>query len=253
MLDKRVGEIRCSKITRGKTHPFIQGFTKINVSSSGQTKYRVLSPMLLGPFEIIEPINPNQFYPSGIHPGFQKLNEYQQIATVQIFENYWQGSKIYNIDLVDGVIQKSFYERRAKLFVDNKGHRRSLPKKKYGVPVSSYYGGMMDYITSRKKIYIPLYEKLVTNLPILKELKQRYLNGENILIVGYDGTDIPITDFFLNDVINDPSFVFGHELVLCSLLKNINLCIHNEGGLTLGLEELVKSIRQLKIKYIKNN
>lgn len=69
--------------------------------------------------------------------------------------------EIYAVDLYDvnkpidfSNIKPEFYRRRAEIFANSKGVRRALPKAKYGVPISSFYGGrIMDYITSRKKVY----------------------------------------------------------------------------------------------------
>ena len=214
------GDIRCGKTERAKFHPQIPGYEKINASSRGPRRWKGLSPFLLGPFRIVEPKVKLTYYPDGVHPGFTSLNEKEQTDVVQVFENYWQMSKIYAVDIINGVIQKSFFERRAKGFADPKGHRRALPKAKYGLPVSSYYQGqVMDYITSRKKIYCPTYEFLVTLTPEYADLLNLVNSGQNVLIVGPDGRDIPITYDSLKQAVNDPRYIFGHELVLCSLLK----------------------------------
>ena len=48
-------------------------------------------------------------------------------------------------------------------------------------------GQRLDYIESRKQIYVPLYQKLVKDKPQFIELKTRLLNGENLLIIEVDG------------------------------------------------------------------
>ena len=218
----RVGEVRCGKTERGVPHPQIPGFLKINASSRGPMEWRGLSPMIIGPFELIEPIIPMHHFPTGILPGFIKIDDKTQKTIVQRFENYWQGSKIYNVDVVNGVVQKEFFIRRAQLFNDPIPHRRALPKKPYGLPIAGFYHGrVMGYIESRKEVYAPTYQLLVTPLPAYRRLVEMVTQGQNILIVGPDGRDIPIEDQSLRQAIDDPTHIFGHELVLCSLLKGL--------------------------------
>jgi hypothetical protein len=212
------GKIRCGKIQRGVEHPSIEGFIKINVSTLNSMKdWKGLSPMILGPFNIIEPITNR-----GIDPGFTKYNEKEQIASIKRFENYWQGSKIYNLDMKNGIVDNNFFKRRAEMFGLDKGKRRALPKAKAGVPISSYYNGeYMDYIKSRKEIYCPCYEMLAVRTPEYRKLYDLVIKGVNVLIVGPDGRDIEMNEKSLKEAVNDPKYIFGHELVLCCLLLGI--------------------------------
>ncbi len=220
------GQVRCAKTSRGVHHPHLPDFTNINVGSRGLYG-KFISPFKLGPVQIVELIKPNAYFPDGIHPGFVRSIEmpgYQK-ANIQIFENYWQGSKIYSHEVVNGQLQKSFFERRPKAFDMTKGKRRFFPKKSHGFPISSYYGSIMGYVQSRKIIYCPLYSMLVENTPQLKELKKRLKTGENLLIIGPDGRDIPMTEESLRQAVNDPTYIFGHELVICCLLLGFKVWI----------------------------
>jgi hypothetical protein len=154
-----------------------------------------------------------------------------QQAIVNKFENYWQGPKIFNIDVVNNVIQKKFFERRAKMYSSDKAKRRAIPKTQ-GYPVAGMYNGIvMDYITSRKTIYCPVYEFLVRRTPEYKNLYNLALTGQNLLILGPDGRDIPINEESLISAVNDPNYIFGYELVLCSLLKGFKPWIDNPSNL----------------------
>ena len=223
------GQIKCGRIQRGVEHPTFPGFEKVNVSTlSGMKKWIGLSPFILGPFTVLEPLAFETYFPGGVHPGFTKYDDHTQIATIKKFENYWQGSKIYSLDLsIDpktniGTVNKGFFIRRAEMFSLDKGKRRALPKKLAGVPISSYYQGkIMDYIESRKKVYCPVYEQLVTRTPEYANLVKLVESGQNVLIVGPDGRDIEINEESLTKAINDPAYIFGHELVLCCLLIGI--------------------------------
>ena len=52
-----INNIRCDKISRGVYHPQLPGYEKINASSNGPMKWKGLSPFLLGPFIINDPIS----------------------------------------------------------------------------------------------------------------------------------------------------------------------------------------------------
>jgi len=268
-MENSRGDVRCSKLPfpRGKktvtgpngvssyNWPVLQGYSNVNVCSSG-TAYKSLSPMLTGPFYLKERKVKNNYYPDGIHPGFMDYREFLrlsgkeisngegdsfqrddgfqrdddfQVAYVTNIENFYQGSKCFNIDIEGKVIKRSFFERRAKLFVDPKAHRRAIPKKS-GYPIcSSIDGHILPYVASRI-FYIDYYERLTLMNPKYQELKKRVDNGENINILGYDGRD-PETDqdFGVNFItyknlekqLYDPTNPFGHELVLAGMLLNI--------------------------------
>ena len=212
-----------------KKHPVIPGFTNINVTSAS-ARYKYLSPMKLGPFNIVEKRVPLTYYPEGVHPGFVAVNENQQQASITNAENWWQGSKMFQQDVVNGVIQASFFIRRAKMFKDPKPHRRALPKATAGLPIASYFdGNVLAYVPSRKN-YIDYYGYLVQMRPEFQELMSRLDNGENLHIIGFDGYDPasglpyganPITYTALENAMYYPGRPFGHELVLCGLLSGI--------------------------------
>lgn len=98
----------------------------------------------------------------------------------------------------------------------------------------------LDYISSRKAIYIPHYSQAVVKRPQFAELQQRVQSGQNLLIIEVDGPhqeSLPYYqqkyqvpgDFIVNDclratpanldiVLNDPKHPYGHGYVLASLL-----------------------------------
>jgi len=237
-MSKIRGQIRCGTIpyrfgpgilhpdgSISKRYPQISRFSNINITSGGD-KYKVLSPMKLGPFVVIEKRIMTPWYSDGIHPGFQAVNDTHQQATTTNLENYWQGSKIYPQDIVNGIIQLSFYQRRAKMMADSKPHRRALPKSQ-GSPIAAYFdGNILNYVPSRI-YYIMYYSYLVQLLPEYQDLVRRLESGENLQILGFDGYDPasglpyganPITYEVLERAMYDPKRPFGHELVLCGIL-----------------------------------
>ena len=209
--------IRCGKIERGVKHPMIDGFVNINASSRGPTEWRVLSPFLLGPIRVnrTDTLSDNYYWTN---------YKYKKLHNCKIFENYWQGSKIYDIDFnVDGEILPNFFDRREKLFMSDKPKRRAVPKSNGFVVTAFYDGQIMDYIESRKKIYCPMYADLIRHTIAFKKLQKMLESGQNLLILGPDGRDIPITRKSLVRAVNDPNYIFGHELVICCLLMGFEV------------------------------
>lgn len=217
------GNVKCGRIQRGVKQPVIEGYSKINVSSMSTTKnkFRNISPMLIGPIKVQE----------------KDIEGFSKNCQVGSFERYWQAGKIYQKELIDQNIKpqsskdlvNKFYEERNKMYTlskeNKKRRRRKYPKSSHGVPISSIYNGIvMDYITSRKKVYIPIYIELIKNTKEYKFLLQRVNSGENIFIVGPDGWptyEKEINEITIKEAIDDLKYPFGHELVICGLLKGI--------------------------------
>jgi hypothetical protein len=101
----------------------------------------------------------------------------------------------------------------------------------------------LGYIEARKKIYLSCYADAVVKEPKFWELRQRWLNGENLLIIEVDGPhqesmnyykekyNVP-DDFIVNDsveaieenlqiLLNDPKHPFGHGYCLALTLTHI--------------------------------
>jgi hypothetical protein len=107
---------------------------------------------------------------------------------------------------------------------------------------------VLDYIESRKQIYLPLYCSLVKSRPKFKQLKKRLEHGENLLIIEVDVAyqeSLPYykqkygvsDDFIVNNtmevneesikiMLNDTKHPFGHGYCLSMALldKDIEWC-----------------------------
>lgn len=213
----------------GEYDPKISGVININVTSGSVNKIngipaKQFSPMYLGP--VIE----KEIFGTG-----------DQVAT--IFENYWQYGKIFR-ELVhidqNMHITQAWYDFRSKGYKKNKGDRHPIGTKsneikftdnkgknhyKYYAAFSSMYlNNVLDYISSRKLIYAPIYAWLVAKTPAFAELRKNISEGKNIQILDFD--ILPgshnVTLEFLRERINDPSVPFGHGYVLAGLLAGID-------------------------------
>lgn len=102
----------------------------------------------------------------------------------------------------------------------------------------------LDYITARKRIYSPVYCRLVREKPQFKELQDRLRKGENLLILEVDGPHQESLDYYkekygvgddfiqantmlcteknLSIMLNDSKHPYGHGYCLASALLNIN-------------------------------
>jgi hypothetical protein len=199
-----------------KNWPVLEGFTNVNVCSNG-TRYKSLSPMLLGPVY------------------FTESQTTGKTLKAERFENFWQYSKLYDIDLKDKTkpltpenISDRFFQRREIGFKDMKGHRRSVPKARGQCVGANYDGKIYSYIESRQ-FYVKYYSDLVLQHHDYHHLAKRLSDGENIQILGFDGYDPEsglqyganaITRDNILKRYLDPSKPFGHEIVLCALLTN---------------------------------
>ena len=210
----RVGQKR-SRGVIGDHDASAKGYTNIDVTSGSMNKLngipcKSLSPMLLGPVTD------------------------KQGLTANIFECYWQFSKLYE---VEGHIKKGtkceptkeFFAYRKKGFALTKGKRRPFPVKTHGYPTCAYYNNKSyNYLDSRKEIYVPIYRKLIEKLPIIKELRKLLKEGKNIMIIDGDGPPkkkypegLEMTQENWNKMIDNPKYPFGHGYVVASIISGL--------------------------------
>lgn len=182
----------------GISFPARDGFSRVDVTSGsmnrivkGRDAASSFSPMCLGP-----------------------------VRGAEVFENYWQvmhdtgsladvitqyGKVFSTLGHLegDGTPQGSKVTDKWRKFRDKgykkaKGCRRPPEAKtsevlevregrrkfKYLRPSFAHYQGQnMDYITSRKKVYAPVYAELVQKTEAFKVLKRRVDEGENVMII----------------------------------------------------------------------
>jgi len=137
------------------------------------------------------------------------------------FESYWQSGKVYeHID----------HQVTLKWWQNLKEPKRRYPNSKgKRVLYSLFNGQKLDYISSRKQIYVPEYFQLMKNTEMAQYWKQQVQSGKNIVIYDFDGyrqSDgsvdcIEVTLPLLLEKINDPKFPFGHGYVVSAWLLGI--------------------------------
>lgn len=214
---------------KGVNNPVIEGVKNIDATSGSMNK--------------IDGESATQFSPMYLGPVIEKDIFGKGEKTALIFENYWQYGKVFpELGHVgeNGKITKKWLEFREKGYKKAKGDRHPVGTKtdrvkfvdrrgrkwyEYMIPsFARYYGEKMDYITSRKKVYVPAYAYLVRRTEAFKKLKEKVDNGFKVQILDFDGPkdgSALITVDYLRKKINDPSSPFGHGFVISALLAGI--------------------------------
>ena len=142
------------------------------------------------------------------------------------FEAFWQSKKVF--EDVDPKKVEKFW----KGVNEETGAKRRYPGSKgKKVLYALFNDEKMDYVTSRKKIYVPLYHQLMKEKEMALDWKKKVQEGKNVVVYDFDGprledgsvTCVEVTTEFLQEKINDVKFPFGHGYVVASFLKNIEL------------------------------
>jgi hypothetical protein len=205
------------KTIKDKKHPRIEGYTNIQVCSNTK-RGKEVSPMCLGPVKNIT--------------EYEDATNRKLLPYASLFENFYQGLKCHTFEInqTSDKILPIYYKRRKKNFADLKPHRRVYPKKlllqkNAKVEFTYYNKRRYTWIEARKEIYCKIYAEMVQKTKYFQELKQRLNDGENLLIIGYDGfefdTNVIDAKFRALMHLNDTSKSVGHEFVICCLLVNL--------------------------------
>ena len=146
-----------------------------------------------------------------------------------------------------GNVTQEWFRWRKKGFSETKGHRHPIGTKtnevvyvddkghnhyKYLRAIFALFGDestgyeKMDYISSRKKIYVPLYYELLVRTPAFKELRRQVKMGKKVQILDLDAPNTTqyITPEFLKWAVNEHSPFgkpFGHGYIVAGALLGI--------------------------------
>lgn len=242
---QNLGNIRVGRIkfdSGGRTIPEFKGYTSVMVMTKS-SKYGSLGPYVLKDKQgrIMENI-------------WQFAKVYKKVPkSVQRYSRWdstviWDHPPEVHVD-EEGKLTEAYWNWREK-GMNNKYPVRypvgyhSRGKCLYAI-ISHNNNQQLDYIQARKKIYLPVYKKLVKKQPQFKELRKRLKEGENLLIIEVDGPhqeSLPYykqkygvnDDFIQNDTIlvtqdnmsimlNDAKHAFGHGYCLAIALLKMNI------------------------------
>jgi hypothetical protein len=152
------------------------------------------------------------------------------------FEHFWQGGKVWPAPAKSA---REFFLKRTK-------PTRRLPGTRGKLPLHAKWDiagtGEMQYVESRKRVYVPFYHAYMQDCESLKLLKQHVDNGGNVVVYDFDGprllegeTDfngdvalpdsdlacMEVTPALLRDRINNTKSPFGHGYVVAASLAGI--------------------------------
>lgn len=141
------------------------------------------------------------------------------------FESYWQSGKVF-----ESVPYEKTREWWLKLKEPKRRYPNSKGKKILCAKWVEFPDETMDYVTSRKKVYIPLYWDLVKDREMIAYYRELLLSGKNITVYDFDGVrddnGRPIcrelTRELLREKVNDVRFPFGHGFIVGALISGIS-------------------------------
>ncbi len=132
------------------------------------------------------------------------------------FENYWQAGKVF-----EGIAHA---ESVAWWKKQTKGKRR-YPKGKGRRVLHAVFGGgggnPLQYVESRKQVYVPFYDALMRSSPSFDRLLQ---SDRDICVCDFDGPReedgapicLEVTHDLLRTQLHDETFPFGHGYVVAA-------------------------------------
>lgn len=139
------------------------------------------------------------------------------------FESYWQSGKVY--EHVSQEITKKWWK---ELKIPKRRYPKSKGKKVLYCKFDDYNENM-DYITSRKKVYVPEYYNLIKNNKVLLYWKKLFNEGKNLTVYDFDGPRginneplcIELTKELLIEKINYEKTPFGHGYIVAATIASI--------------------------------
>ena len=209
--------IRVGRAIYGKagnvTYPSYEGFTPIVVMMRSHSIYHSLSPYMLKDDENRTMENIWQF--SKIYETVPKTTQRYSRWNQTVI---WSYPKERHVD-ENGEILPGYWKWRRRGMKNKYAVRypvgyQNRSKCLYAIPEYDL-DAKLDYIESRRKIYIPEYCRLAKEDPIsFPDLKARLENGENILIIEPDGPHQESLDYYKREygVAND--FIEDHTMLV---------------------------------------
>lgn len=224
--------IVAGKPKRGETVPF--------PAENGYKRYDVTS----GSMNVI---GSNKFKLTQCSPLFLSTKKY-------IFENLWQYSKIYpgllHWDEENNCPTERWEQWRKngllRVKTNNKGgikkgirtppevarlKERCKGNGESWLPMCSWWNGeKLDYIASRKKIYVPAYVKLVAETDAFKGLVELVDGGQDVIIMDIDGPSlehhpngVQVTSEYIKHALEYKERPFGHGYIVAALLAGVDI------------------------------
>ena len=139
------------------------------------------------------------------------------------FESYWQSGKVFeNIPI----------EKTKKWWRELEAPKRRYPNSKGKKVLYAMFDGndeQMDYVTSRKKVYVPEYYEIIKDRERIAHWKKHLEEGLDLVVYDFDGprlddgsvTCMELTTELMIDKINNTQFPFGHGYIVAGCIAGI--------------------------------
>lgn len=166
-----------------------------------------------------------------------------------LMENVWQYSKLYpmHYDAKTQTVTEDYWSWRQKGMDSVRAVRYPVGAENRHTCLGSILNKeepqLLNYVDARKKIYLPLYCKLVKQAPSFKKLQQHLSEGKNLLLIDWDGpkersldhykTTYGVSSTFIEHqtmeasvknlaiMLNDTKHSFGHAYCLAAALLGV--------------------------------
>jgi len=140
------------------------------------------------------------------------------------FEAFWQSGKVF-----EGIPEEKVKAFWHKVIEAKRRYPGSKDKKVQYARFECAPEEQMDYVTSRKKIYVPRYVELIKDREMALHWKAQVEAGKDIVIYDFDGPRaadgsvmcVEVTKELLCEKINDTQFPFGHGYIVAGFIKGI--------------------------------
>ena len=142
------------------------------------------------------------------------------------FEHYWQSGKVF-----EGIDQRV----SQKWWREQTSPRRRYPGGKGKRVLHAIFEDIsdepLDYLRSRKLVYVPQYAELIEKREALANWRSQLQMGQNIIIYDFDGPRLENGDVtselcsleLFRSKINDTRHPFGHGYVVAALLMGFDV------------------------------
>lgn len=222
----RVG--KCNYDSGKIAYPSYENFTPIVVMLKSHSKYYPLSPYFLkdGQNRIMENIWQFSKCYENVPETVQKKSKYDSTViwkhgaeihlddNGEVTESYkkWRNKGMSNLEPVRYPVGFNF-RHNCKFSLKERRDGTINPER-------------MDYITSRKKIYVPVYCKLVKKEKLFVDLMKRLEQGENLLIIEVDGPHQESLGYYKEKYNVNDNFIENDTMLITK--KNLKIVLNDE-------------------------
>jgi hypothetical protein len=147
------------------------------------------------------------------------------------FEAFWQSGKVYEEIPIEKT--KAYWKKvkePKRHYSGSKGKR--VLHAQWSLEDGLEQGEMkMDYITSRKLVYVPLYHEMIAMTEMAAFWKEKIEGGASVVVYDFDGprledgevTCLEVTAELLQEKLHDTRFSFGHRYVVAAHLAGLTI------------------------------